>query len=190
MTNASDNVPGGAAGYGDGIDVDSTSNTVSVTDNTVTGGAENGISLFSTSGAQVTGNTTSNNRGDGIYVGGPGSTQTGNASNNTISDNTSSKNGQDGILADTLSSANTFSGNTLKKNVRYDIEDLSAGTGSGGTAKPRGRANTCKPDERLEPIRTLLGLSGPDGEWQAVRPCDFASDGRGRPSHPRRRNMT
>ncbi len=137
VTNASDNVPGGAAGYGDGIDVDSTSNSVSVTDNIVTGGAENGISLFSTSGAQVTGNTTNSNAGDGIYVGGPGSTVSTDATNNTVLDNTSSKNSLDGIQADTLSSANTFTGNHLKKNVRFDIED--AGTGNHWSS------DVCKP---------------------------------------------
>ena len=40
----------------------------------MTGGADNGISLFSTSDTVVNGNTTSNNKVDGIYVGGPGST--------------------------------------------------------------------------------------------------------------------
>jgi parallel beta-helix repeat protein len=142
VTDGADNA--NTAGFGDGIDVDSTSNAVSITGNTVTGGANNGISLFSTTNATVSNNTTSNNRGDGIYVGGPGSTQTGNASDNTVSNNTSSKNGQDGILADTDSSANTFSGNILKKDVRYDIEDLSTGTGSGGTANTWS-GGTCKP---------------------------------------------
>jgi parallel beta-helix repeat protein len=137
ITGATDNVPGGASGYGDGIDVDSTSNSVSITNNTVTTGAENGISLFSTSGVQVTGNTTNGNVDDGIYVGGPGSIVTTAATDNTVLDNTSNKNGQDGILADTLSSANTFTGNLLKKNVRYDVEDL--GTGNHWSS------NTCAP---------------------------------------------
>ncbi len=142
VTDGSDNA--NAVGFGDGIDLDSTSNPVSITDNTVTGGANNGISLFSTTNATVSGNTTSSNADDGIYVGGPGSTQTGNASNNTVSDNTSSKNGQDGILADTDTSTNSFSGNTLKGDVRYDIEDLSTGAGTGGTANTWS-SNTCKP---------------------------------------------
>jgi parallel beta-helix repeat protein len=143
VTDASDNVPGGTSGYGDGIDVDSTSNAVSITDNTVTGGAENGISLFSTSGAQVTGNTTSSNAGDGIYVGGPGSTVSTDSTGNTILDNRSSKNSQDGILADTLSSANTFTGNHMKKDVRFDIED--SGTGNDWSS------DTCRPMDDSSP---------------------------------------
>jgi parallel beta-helix repeat protein len=136
VTDGSDNVPGGA-GFGDGIDLDSTSNAVSITGNTVTGGADNGISLFSTSNTVVSGNTTSNNRVDGIYVGGPGSTVSTASTANMITNNTSNKNGGDGIHSDTLSTANTFSGNKLKKDVRFDIEDA----GSGNTWM----SNTCKP---------------------------------------------
>jgi parallel beta-helix repeat protein len=145
VTDASDNVPGGTVGngIGDGIDVDSTTNPVTISGNTVTGGAENGISLFSTSNTTIggstagTGNTISGNGGDGIYVGGPGSSVSTAATGNTVQGNKSSKNGQDGILADTLSASNTFTANTLKKDVRFDIEDL----GSMNTWT----MNTCKP---------------------------------------------
>jgi parallel beta-helix repeat protein len=142
ITGATDNVAGGESGYGDGIQLDSNTNTVSITDNTVTGSAENGIALFSTTGTQVTGNTTNNNGADGIYVGGPGSAVTTAATDNTVLDNTANKNGQDGILADTLSATNTFTGNHLKKNVRFDMEDAgSSNRWSDDTCKPANDSN-------------------------------------------------
>jgi parallel beta-helix repeat protein len=144
VTDGSDNVPGGA-GFGDGIDLDSTSNPVTIMDNTVTGGADNGISLFSTSNTVVNGNTTSNNKVDGIYVGGPGGTVSTASTGDMITGNTSNKNGGDGIHSDILSTGNTFTGNKLKKDLRFDIEDA----GSGNTWS----ANTCKP----------MGDSSPSG---------------------------
>jgi parallel beta-helix repeat protein len=141
VTNGSDNVPGGAD-FGDGIDLDSTSNAVSITGNTVTGGADNGISLFSTSNTTVSGNTTSNNKADGIYVGGPGSNASTASTSDTIMNNVSNKNGGDGIHSDTLSTGNTFSGNHMKKDVRFDIEDAGSGnTWTTETCHPAGDSN-------------------------------------------------
>jgi parallel beta-helix repeat protein len=142
VTGATDKVPGGESGLGDGIQLDSTSNPVTIKGNTVTGGAENGISVFSASGATLSKNTTSHNQGDGIYIGGPGSFVQSASTGNTISSNTVQKNGEDGILADINSASNQFSGNTLTKNVRYDIDDQgTANTWTGNTCTPAGDSN-------------------------------------------------
>ncbi len=142
VTGATDKVPGGASGFGDGIQLDSTSNPVTIKGNTVTGGAENGISVFSSTGATLSKNKTNHNAGDGIYIGGPGSFVQSASTGNTISNNTAEKNGQDGILADGHSASNQFTGNTLTKNVRYDIDDQgTANTWTGNTCTPAGDSN-------------------------------------------------
>ena len=137
ISNATDKVPGGAVGYGDGIQVDSSSVPVTVSGNTISASAENGISLLGVSNATVSGNSASKDVADGIYVGGPGSVNTGGSSNNTISQNTVKKNGQAGISAATDSSANAFNSNVGISNTRYDFEDL--GTSNSWTS------NTCTP---------------------------------------------
>ena len=142
VTGATDKVPGGASGFGDGIQLDSTSNSVTIKGNTVTGGAENGISVFSATAATLSKNKTSHNAGDGIYIGGPGSFVQTASTGNTVSDNTAVKNGQDGILADGHSASNQFSGNTLTKNFRYDIDDQGTGnTWTGNICTPVGDSN-------------------------------------------------
>jgi parallel beta-helix repeat protein len=139
VTGATDKVPGGAAGFGDGIQLDSTSNPVTIKGNTVTGGAENGISVFSATGATLSNNKTNSNTGDGIYIGGPGSFVGTPSTGNTISTNTVQKNGQNGILADAHSASNTFSANVLKNNTFYDIDDMGTGnTWTGNTCTPVG----------------------------------------------------
>ncbi len=139
MSNATDKVPGGGVGYGDGIQVDSASAPVTVSDNTVSANAENGISLLGVSNATVSGNSATKDVGDGIYVGGPGSFNTGGSSNNTITNNTAKKNGESGIVADSDSSDNSFSGNTGTTNKQYDLLDLGTGnTWTGNTCTPPG----------------------------------------------------
>ncbi len=142
VTGATDKVPGGESGFGDGIQLDSTSNAVTISGNTVTGGAENGISVFSATGATLSQNKTEHNLGDGIYIGGPGSFVSSASTGNIISGNTVAKNGGDGILADSYSASNQFSGNTLTNNVRYDIDDQGTGnTWTGNTCTPAGDSN-------------------------------------------------
>jgi parallel beta-helix repeat protein len=139
VSNATDKVPGGQAGYGDGFQIDSSSAPITLSGNTITKAAENGISLLGASNVTVSDNSTSKDVGNGIYVGGPGSSNTGGSSGNTISDNTAKKNGQSGILADTDSSANTFSGNNAVSNTQYNLADLGTGnTWSGNTCTPPG----------------------------------------------------
>ena len=139
VSNATDKVPGGAAGYGDGFQIDSSSAPITLSGNTITKSAENGISLLGTSNVTVSDNSTSKDGGNGIYVGGPGSGNAAGSSGNTISGNTVKKNGQTGILADSDSSANTFSGNIAAGNTRYNLADLGTGnTWSGNTCTPPG----------------------------------------------------
>jgi parallel beta-helix repeat protein len=121
-TVASATQPGGQPGYGDGIVLDSTTNAVTISGNTVTASKEYGIALYGASTAQVTGNTVTGSKSDGIYVGGPGSSIT-TSSGNTISNNTSNSNHGDGIHADANSASNTFSGNTTHYNLLYDLQD-------------------------------------------------------------------
>ena len=142
VSKGTDNVNGGEQGYGDGIDLDSTSNPVTISDNTVTTDAEYGIALTGASNATVTGNTVTKNKSDGIYVGGPGSVNT-TSSGDTISDNTSSSNKGDGILADSDSSGNVFEGNIAAQNVTYDLEDQGSGDSWPG--------NTCRPAHDSNP---------------------------------------
>ena len=86
----------------------------------------------------MSGNTTSKNVGDGIYIGGPGTLNTG-SSANTISGNTAKKNGHTGILADSDSSANTFTSNVASGNTQYNLADLGSGnTWTGNTCTPPG----------------------------------------------------
>ncbi|MGH3158899.1 MAG: right-handed parallel beta-helix repeat-containing protein [Streptosporangiaceae bacterium] len=133
VSNAADNVPGGSAGFGWGIQLDSTSNSVSISDNTVHGSKAYGIALTGANNATVNGNTVTGSGSDGIYVGGPGSVSGATFSGgNFIEDNNSNANHGDGIHADTDSDENTFSGNTTKTNLLYDLED--AGTGNSWTS--------------------------------------------------------
>jgi parallel beta-helix repeat protein len=120
VTGATDNVPDGTPGngegnqYGDGIQiegVDST-NPTSVETNTVTGSYEYGIGIYGSQDA-------------------------------TVSDNSTLKN-YDGVYVDSLSSANAFSSNQAKGNLRYDYEDTSSGSGTAGTADTW-TTNSCNP---------------------------------------------
>jgi parallel beta-helix repeat protein len=139
VTGATDKVPGGSAGFGDGIQLDSTSNPVTIKSNTVTGGAENGISVFSATGATLSKNKTISNVGDGIYIGGPGSFVGTPSTGNTISSNTAQRNGLDGIRADANSASNQFTANVLTNNHGYDIDDMGTGnTWTGNTCTPVG----------------------------------------------------
>lgn len=138
VNNAADNVPGGSPGFGYGIQLDSTSNSVSITGNTVSNSAAYGIALTGASNATVSGNTVSTSGSDGIYVGGPGSTAGATQSaGDVIENNISHNNHNDGINADTDSASDTFSGNTANFNTTYDLQD--SGTSNTWTT------NTCKP---------------------------------------------
>lgn len=147
VTGATDGVAGGSPGYGNGVDVDGPVNlNITVSQNTVRSSAGGGIVLTGASHLTVSDNTTNNNQGDGIYVGGPGGVWGGPAPTTsatvTVSGNTSKHNGGDGIHADTDSSGSTFSGNTVKNNLRYDLEDAGTGnTWSSDGCTPAGDSN-------------------------------------------------
>ncbi|HTU38743.1 MAG TPA: right-handed parallel beta-helix repeat-containing protein [Acidimicrobiales bacterium] len=131
VSTAADNVAGGEAGYGNGVDIDGTSNDVVVQQNVVKTSASSGIVLTGAKNVTVSGNTANSNGGDGIYVGGPGGVWGGPAPTtstvDSVTGNTAKNNGGDGINADTDSSGSTFSGNTTKNNQRYDLEDNGTG---------------------------------------------------------------
>ena len=137
-SSATDKVPGGLAGYGDGFQIDSSSAPITLSGNTITKAAENGISLLGATNVTVSDNTVSKSNANGIYVGGPGSLNTG-SSSNTITGNTAKKNGQTGIFADSDSSGNTFSSNNAVSNPRYNLVDLgTANSWVGNTCTPPG----------------------------------------------------
>jgi parallel beta-helix repeat protein len=142
MNGATDNVPGGYAGFGWGIQLDSTSNPVTITDNTVHGSAAYGIALTGASNATVSDNIVTGSGSDGIYVGGPGSSVTTSAGD-AIENNTANSNKGDGIHADTDSADNAFTGNTAQTNLLYDLQD--AGTSNGWSG------NTCSPPNDSNP---------------------------------------
>jgi len=157
-------------GFGDGIDLDGPSN-VTVSGNTANTEKEYGIGLLDATSATVSGNTTSSGSGEGIYVGDNPYTvnqvtgaasgiaaNTGASTANVVSDNTAKSNKLDGILADILAqdSGNTFTGNILTSNHRYDAEDLSTGSGTGGTANTWS-GNACTPAADGSPEATCTG---------------------------------
>ena len=136
------------SGYGDNIQVDSTSNPISITGNSISHGQENGISILSASNVTVTQNHLLKDVGNGVYIGAPGSIATGNSTNNAIQNNTMKKNGGDGILTDTDSANNAVTGNTLINNHLYDLQD--EGTSNSYTG------NSCTPANDSSPA----GLCG------------------------------
>jgi hypothetical protein len=131
---ATDAVPGGASGYGDGIVVDSTSNTVNLTRNNTRGNAEYGIALYGTTDVTATSNNEMVNK-TGLYVGGPGTAVT-TSTGNTILHDVAQLNHQWGILADLVArdSGNTFTSNASRFNRTVQIVDRSTGGGTAGTA--------------------------------------------------------
>jgi len=139
-SHATDDVPGGApgTGYGDGIQVDSTTNSVTLLHNFARANYEFGISLYGTTDVLVSNNGSTGNY-DGIYVGGPGMVQ-GHmvvaATGNFVLGNRVTGNSNDGILADVTSSeaGNLFRGNSLHHNGTFEAQDLSTGGGTAGTA--------------------------------------------------------
>ena len=125
----------------------------------ITGNAVSGATDNVTNGNP--GNGEGNGYGDGIQIDGVGGTNPTSVSTNTSSSNyeygialystssaTVSSNvantNYDGIYVDSASSGNTVNDNTTKHNTRYDLEDLSTGGGTAGTADTW-TGNTCKP---------------------------------------------
>jgi hypothetical protein len=120
----------------DGIAVEDVTNPLTVYSDRGSFDLRNGIALYGTTGVTVTDSTTDSNDANGIYVGGPGATGNG-SSASTVESNITSDNSNDGILADTDSSANSFVQNKAVKDGLYDYQDL--GTGNTWTS------NECKP---------------------------------------------
>jgi len=139
VLNATDNVPGGSAFYGDGIQVDSSTNPhLTISDNTVTGSAADGIDLLGASNLTVNGNPVTSSKANGIELNANGSYTDAGASRNLIEHNTVRLSTGDGIVGDAGSSSNTIHGNNTSNNLRFDLEDQGTGNvwTSDGCAPP------------------------------------------------------
>jgi hypothetical protein len=101
-------------GYGDGLDIDSTTNPVIVKGNRTSANFEYGIALLGASGVTVARNNGGHANYDGIYIGGPGSARSA-STGNTIQGNRAMFDHNDGILAGPSSteSGNSFLSNNL-----------------------------------------------------------------------------
>jgi parallel beta-helix repeat protein len=154
VSGATDNDNPPETGYGDGIVLDSMPGAATVTDNTVSGGAEYGIALYGTAGAKVSGNTTDGNL-SGIFVGGPGTFVKSGSKSNVISGNTSDRNAQIGIAVSSTSLHNLLTGNTMAGNHHLGASDLSSGNGTAHTANTWS-GNICSPAGSSHPA----GLCG------------------------------
>ena len=144
VSDASDNIAGGESDYGDGIQVDSSSNPITISQNTITGSAENGISLLSATNVIVSANQGTSNSANGVYVGAPGLASSSPSSHDIVTGNTVKKNAGDGILADVGNNTNTFTSNDGVKNGNFDFQDLGTGNTWG--------ANTCNPAHDSSPV--------------------------------------
>jgi parallel beta-helix repeat protein len=142
--------PGGGPGegFGDGIDIDSTTAPVTVSNNKVENDDGFGIGIYGADGATVTGNTAEHDV-NGVYLGAGSVAAT--ATDNDVSNNTANTNSNDGILADTTTSNNSFSSNMLKHDVTWGAQDLSSGTGTAGTANTW-HSNVCAPAHDGTPL--------------------------------------
>ncbi len=111
-----------------------------VVGNTVSSCADAGIRVrFGAVNFYVYTNTVSGN-GDGIAV-------EDNSTHNTVRQNISTNNTNDGFFADTDSSQNLFFRNTANGNANRDCEDISTGSGTAGTANTwtRNKGMTASP---------------------------------------------
>jgi hypothetical protein len=131
--------------YGDGIAIDSVTNSLTVDSNEhVRGNMGNGIALYGTAAVDVQANTANLNGANGIYVGGPGTTGNG-SSANIVNGNSTSNNANDGILADSDATSGTFTGNKAVDNILYDYQDSSSGNTNSWLA------DTCSPPHDSNP---------------------------------------
>jgi hypothetical protein len=138
LSNATDDAPppwnAEGQGYGDGLDIDSTTGPVQVMGNRAGSDFEYGIALYGATGVTVHGNGVHRDY-DGIYVGGPGSVATA-STGNAIKGNRAFYNTNDGIFAaaNASESGNTFVSNSLHHNQTFEAQDSSTGIETAGTA--------------------------------------------------------
>jgi hypothetical protein len=125
-------------GIGDGIELDSSTASVTLSHNETDNDPDFGIALFGVSGATLSSNEGSGD-GYGMYVGGPGTESeidpslAESSTDNAFSANETLKS-QVGIFADTDTGWNTFTKNVASGNSSDDLFDGSTGTGTEGTA--------------------------------------------------------
>ena len=124
-----------------GIGIDSAT-AGAIEGNTLLNDPGDGLALWGATNLTISGNNADSDY-DGIYIGGPGSAAA-NSTNNTITSNKAYTNTNDGIHADTDTSANTFTSNKAKSDVNYDFQDASTGSGTAGTANTWS-SDVCQP---------------------------------------------
>ena len=119
------------SGYGDGIDLDSVTENTTLTHNVADNDPGNGIAFLGATNVVATRNTARNDD-NGVYLGVGLTGVTANA--NTLVRNTVSSSLNDGFLADSSSGGNTMMHNRSQLNANLDVQDLSTGAGTAGTA--------------------------------------------------------
>jgi parallel beta-helix repeat protein len=123
--NTANDVTSGGFSAGFFIASDSGTKGPTITNNTASGNAGNGFVLLNNH-ANFFENTANKNGNDGILLDG--------VNDDTISDNVTRSNLNDGIEVESTSTDNVFSDNTAFNNSLYDLQDESTGTGTDGTA--------------------------------------------------------
>jgi hypothetical protein len=154
-------------GYGDGLDIDSSSTSTSVVQNTVNNDPGNGISLYGPALVTLSKNTLATD-GNGIYLG-SGTASTG-AYYNTILSNTVTGATTDGILADTSSAFNLLQTNTISSSASEDIRDNSTGSGTENTANAYS-SNKCSTSLPAGLCLTTKGHHSADAASAALAPA-------------------
>ena len=125
--------------FGDGIDIDSVTQNMTVIHNVVENDPGNGIALFGTTGVVAQRNTVKSDD-NGFYLG--AGTVGVSANANTLRKNTVSSSSNIGILLDTQSGGNTVVHNSSQLNSVLDAQDNSTGIGTAGTGNSW-EANDC-----------------------------------------------
>jgi parallel beta-helix repeat protein len=125
--------------FGDGIDIDSVTQNMTVIHNVVENDPGNGVALFGTTGVVAQRNTVRSDD-NGFYLGAGSVGVSANA--NTLRKNTVSSSSNVGILLDTQSGGNTLIHNSSQLNSVLDAQDNSSGVGTAGTGNSW-EANDC-----------------------------------------------
>jgi hypothetical protein len=116
--------------FGDGIDIDSVAQPMTVIHNVVENDPGNGIALLGTTGVVAQRNTVRSDD-NGFYLG--AGTVGVSANANTLRKNTVSSSSNVGILLDTQTGGNTVVHNSSQLNSVLDAQDNSSGAGTAGT---------------------------------------------------------
>jgi parallel beta-helix repeat protein len=152
------------SGYGDGLDLDSVTETTDALGNTADHDPGIGIALYGSTSA-VLQKDTAKSDGDGIYLGSGTASST--ATDNLVTQNKVGSATVDGILADTASTGNTISGNTIHGDSSWDAQDKSNGAGTAEHGQHVDRQSM--PQQRPEWALSLSALTPGSGRGQLPR---------------------